>query len=155
MERLRISITGIVQGVGFRPFVYNLARRHNLSGWVANDASGVIIEAEGTDARGRAFERTGAAGVVSERGGARLLPGSVRAEWTGEADARVLRVTARASVREPGDYRLAFRPPSKPCPGFPNGSGRTASPGGTTRSCCLPSPPHPSTKRPFRAWRKK
>ena len=66
----------------------------------------VRVEASGTDARGRAFARTGAAGFVSERGGARLLPGSVRAEWTGEADARVLRVAARAWVREAGDYRL-------------------------------------------------
>ena len=50
MERLRIGITGIVQGVGFRPFVYNLARRFRLAGWVANDGRGVIIEAEGEDA---------------------------------------------------------------------------------------------------------
>jgi len=47
MKRLHISVTGIVQGVGFRPFVYNLARRFNLGGWVLNDASGVQIEAEG------------------------------------------------------------------------------------------------------------
>jgi hydrogenase maturation protein HypF len=50
MERLRIGITGIVQGVGFRPFVYNLASRFHLAGWVANNSSGVIIEAEGEDA---------------------------------------------------------------------------------------------------------
>ncbi len=47
MERLRIIITGIVQGVGFRPFVHNLARRYNIGGWVANDGRGVVIEAEG------------------------------------------------------------------------------------------------------------
>ena len=39
---------GIVQGVGFRPFVYSLARRHGLSGLVRNDAEGVRIEVEGT-----------------------------------------------------------------------------------------------------------
>ena len=38
---------GIVQGVGFRPFIYALAQRHSLSGLVRNDASGVHIEAEG------------------------------------------------------------------------------------------------------------
>ena len=38
---------GIVQGVGFRPFIYSLARRHGLAGLVRNDAEGVHIEAEG------------------------------------------------------------------------------------------------------------
>ena len=42
----RIHITGVVQGVGFRPFVYNLATRLGLSGWVLNSA-GVEIEAIG------------------------------------------------------------------------------------------------------------
>ena len=47
MERRRFVIGGIVQGVGFRPFVYGLARRHGLGGFVLNDASGVVVEAEG------------------------------------------------------------------------------------------------------------
>ncbi len=47
MERRRIVVTGIVQGVGFRPFVHNLAHRFCLGGWVANDGRGVVIEAEG------------------------------------------------------------------------------------------------------------
>ena len=46
-ERRGISVRGIVQGVGFRPFVYALARRHSLSGLVRNDAEGVHIEIEG------------------------------------------------------------------------------------------------------------
>jgi hydrogenase maturation protein HypF len=46
-ERWEILVRGIVQGVGFRPFVYALARRHGLSGIVRNDAEGVHIEAEG------------------------------------------------------------------------------------------------------------
>lgn len=47
--RLRhlIRITGIVQGVGFRPFVYRLAREHGLGGFVLNDGEGVFLEAEG------------------------------------------------------------------------------------------------------------
>ena len=45
--RARIWVRGVVQGVGFRPFVYNLAERFGLSGWVLNDSSGVEIEAEG------------------------------------------------------------------------------------------------------------
>jgi hydrogenase maturation protein HypF len=47
MEGLRVHITGIVQGVGFRPFVYNLAARHNLKGWVRNSSAGVDIEMDG------------------------------------------------------------------------------------------------------------
>ena len=43
----RIRVTGIVQGVGFRPFVWRLAQELNLAGWVRNDAQGVEIAAEG------------------------------------------------------------------------------------------------------------
>jgi hydrogenase maturation protein HypF len=46
-ERRGVTVRGIVQGVGFRPFVYALARRHGLSGTVRNDAEGVRIEVEG------------------------------------------------------------------------------------------------------------
>jgi hydrogenase maturation factor HypF (carbamoyltransferase family) len=47
MARRRFLIEGIVQGVGFRPFVFGLARRHGLGGFVLNDGRGVAIEAEG------------------------------------------------------------------------------------------------------------
>jgi len=47
-ERREISVRGIVQGVGFRPFIYVLAQRHELTGLVRNDAEGVHIEAEGS-----------------------------------------------------------------------------------------------------------
>ena len=46
-ERREISVRGIVQGVGFRPFIYALARRRGLAGLVRNDAEGVHIEVEG------------------------------------------------------------------------------------------------------------
>ncbi|HMM19477.1 MAG TPA: carbamoyltransferase HypF [Selenomonadales bacterium] len=55
MDRVAIGITGIVQGVGFRPFIYNLARRCGLAGWVRNDAGGVRIEAEGPEEALAAF----------------------------------------------------------------------------------------------------
>jgi len=45
-----IHITGVVQGLGFRPFVYQLAHSHGLSGWVCNTSAGVDIEAEGPSA---------------------------------------------------------------------------------------------------------
>jgi hydrogenase maturation protein HypF len=46
-QRVQIKVEGMVQGVGFRPFVYRLARELELSGWVTNTRSGVLIEAEG------------------------------------------------------------------------------------------------------------
>ncbi len=45
--RWRLRVRGIVQGVGFRPWIYNLARRHELAGFVLNSARGVFIEVEG------------------------------------------------------------------------------------------------------------
>ena len=47
--RSRIRVTGTVQGVGFRPYVYRLAGQLGLSGFVLNDTRGVVIEAEGTE----------------------------------------------------------------------------------------------------------
>lgn len=47
LERRRISLTGAVQGVGFRPFVFHLATELGLAGWVLNDASGLTLEVEG------------------------------------------------------------------------------------------------------------
>jgi hydrogenase maturation protein HypF len=44
----RIRVAGIVQGVGFRPFVWRLAHELQLAGWVRNDAAGVEIHAEGS-----------------------------------------------------------------------------------------------------------
>jgi len=48
-RRLRITVRGVVQGVGFRPFVYRAAREESLSGWVLNEADAVRIEVEGSD----------------------------------------------------------------------------------------------------------
>ncbi len=45
--RLRVRVTGTVQGVGFRPYVYRLAGELSLGGFVLNDAHGVLIEVEG------------------------------------------------------------------------------------------------------------
>jgi len=49
-ERKLIRLAGIVQGVGFRPAVYRLAREHELTGFVRNDGKGVTIEVEGDGA---------------------------------------------------------------------------------------------------------
>jgi hydrogenase maturation protein HypF len=47
LKSASISVRGIVQGVGFRPFVYGLAVEHNLKGWVYNTSEDVKIEVEG------------------------------------------------------------------------------------------------------------
>ncbi|MGA9588103.1 MAG: acylphosphatase, partial [Terracidiphilus sp.] len=46
---------GVVQGVGFRPFVYRLASEENLGGFIGNDTDGVTIELEGPATRIQAF----------------------------------------------------------------------------------------------------
>jgi len=45
--RIRLRVSGVVQGVGFRPYVHQLATRHLLAGFVQNTPAGVLIEAEG------------------------------------------------------------------------------------------------------------
>lgn len=47
IKNARISVRGIVQGVGFRPFVYQLATKYGLKGWVCNTSGDVKIEVEG------------------------------------------------------------------------------------------------------------
>lgn len=51
----QIHVTGVVQGVGFRPFVYGLAARHALKGWVRNTSAGVDIAIDGTPAELSSF----------------------------------------------------------------------------------------------------
>lgn len=46
-RRIRVRVTGVVQGVGFRPFVYRLATSLDLGGHVLNDSRGVLLEVEG------------------------------------------------------------------------------------------------------------
>jgi hydrogenase maturation protein HypF len=57
LKSASISVRGIVQGVGFRPFVYGLAIKHNLKGWVYNTSEDVRIEVEGAAEAIRQFER--------------------------------------------------------------------------------------------------
>jgi hydrogenase maturation protein HypF len=55
IQRVRIEISGVVQGVGFRPFVFRLARQLNLCGKVYNTSQGVVIEIEGPGAVNEKF----------------------------------------------------------------------------------------------------
>ena len=58
----RLRVRGVVQGVGFRPFVYRYARSLGLAGWVRNDGGGVEIEVQGSEPLVEAFTR----GLVTE-----------------------------------------------------------------------------------------
>lgn len=58
VQRWRVLVQGIVQGVGFRPFAYAQALHWKLTGFVFNDSSGVTIEVEGTQEALQAFQRT-------------------------------------------------------------------------------------------------
>jgi hydrogenase maturation protein HypF len=49
LARRKVSVRGVVQGVGFRPFVYRLAHDYGLAGWVLNHSGGVEIEVEGRE----------------------------------------------------------------------------------------------------------
>lgn len=56
-QRLRVEIRGVVQGVGFRPFVFAAAKRFDLKGFVGNKSGGVFIEVEGEEKNLREFQR--------------------------------------------------------------------------------------------------
>ncbi|HCV43821.1 MAG TPA: carbamoyltransferase HypF [Bacteroidetes bacterium] len=55
LQRMKVTVRGAVQGVGFRPFVYRLATELGLHGWVSNTPQGVFIEVEGEGALLRQF----------------------------------------------------------------------------------------------------
>jgi acylphosphatase len=55
LQRRAALVRGVVQGVGFRPFVYRLAIEEGLTGLIGNDTDGVTIEIEGSPARVAAF----------------------------------------------------------------------------------------------------
>jgi hydrogenase maturation protein HypF len=55
IARCHIHVAGTVQGVGFRPFVWRLAQRHRLAGFVRNGLGGVVIEVQGPTAAAEAF----------------------------------------------------------------------------------------------------
>ena len=71
-RRLRICVHGVVQGVGFRPFVYTTAAALGLSGSVRNDSSGAVIEVEGDTRRRSTTSRTVCATRPAAAGGHRI-----------------------------------------------------------------------------------
>lgn len=55
LQRIAVTVRGVVQGVGFRPFVFRLAEEEQLAGWIGNNTEGVFLEVEGEPARVAAF----------------------------------------------------------------------------------------------------
>jgi hydrogenase maturation protein HypF len=81
--RARVALCGTVQGVGFRPFVYRLAKELELAGWVSNSSAGLVVEAEGSPEQvDRFLERLEAemppAAVVLTRETSLLAPSGFR-----------------------------------------------------------------------------
>ena len=97
--RKRIQVRGIVQGVGFRPFVYNLAMSLGLGGFVFNSSAGVTIEVEGGDDSVERFLKTLSSDPphLSEIADVTVSP----AELTGEATFSIL-----GSRELPGEFVL-------------------------------------------------
>ncbi len=100
-ETIRIDITGVIQGVGFRPFVYACAKKHGIRGYVANTPKGVEIVASGERESILAFQLTirsnpPANSVISTFESATIEPGvdyidfTIRtSSETGEKSARI------------------------------------------------------------------
>ncbi len=98
----RILVTGVVQGVGFRPFVWRLATSLGLGGWVENDSSGVTIEVEGNAAGVAAFER-GLATSPPPRAHIERIDAQTRATTEGpRAPGQPVRFTILDSHRQAG-----------------------------------------------------
>ena len=98
-QRVQVRLRGIVQGVGFRPFVYNVARRLGLAGYVLNDSTGLIAEVEGAGEAIGAFlealdRELPPLAWIQDRAVTSLPP-------TGESEFRI-----RPSVAESGKFAL-------------------------------------------------
>ena len=107
-RRLRIRLRGIVQGVGFRPFVHNLARRLELGGWVLNSSAGLVAEVEGAPAAVESMARL----IVEEAPPLAWIQSSEVSEMAalGETAFEI-----RPSVAETGEFAL-ISPDVATCP---------------------------------------
>jgi hydrogenase maturation protein HypF len=106
--RRRVTVRGVVQGVGFRPFVYRLARDHGLAGWVLNHSGGVDLEVEGPGPALDAF-------VVDLKAKAPPLARIVGVEVQDLPPSGYTRFEIRHSVAVEGHYQL-ISPDIATCP---------------------------------------
>jgi len=97
--RRRFLLKGVVQGVGFRPFIYQLARQHGLKGWVHNSSEGVQVEVEGERARVEQFSRE-----LSGQAPPRARVESMEYEDLSPVGLSIFEI--RQSVEEAGKYQL-------------------------------------------------
>ncbi|MBN2085673.1 MAG: carbamoyltransferase HypF [Anaerolineales bacterium] len=98
MDAIKIRISGTVQGVGFRPFVRNLAARHRVCGWVCNTSGSVEIAAEGEAAALAAF-------TAALRAEAPPLARIDSLEWEAVPAAGYASFEIRASISEEGGFQ--------------------------------------------------
>ena len=98
-HRRRFLLQGVVQGVGFRPFVYGLAQKYNLQGWVHNSSAGVAIEVEGQREAVEDFTRE-----ISRQAPPRARIESLQFEDLPPVGFRSFEI--RESVEEAGKYQL-------------------------------------------------
>ena len=91
-ERLRVVVHGVVQGVGFRPFVYRLASDLGLDGWVRNVPQGVLIDVEGPHADLEAFR----ARLVSDAPPLAIVQG-IESSWLDSAGVRGFQILESAA----------------------------------------------------------
>ncbi len=99
LELARISARGVVQGVGFRPFVYQLATKYGLKGWVCNTSEDVKIEVQGESKDLQNF-------IVELRGNAPPLAQIENIAVTYHSPADYKRFEIRRSIAEKGKYQL-------------------------------------------------
>jgi hydrogenase maturation protein HypF len=106
--RLRVEVSGIVQGVGFRPFVYRLARKLKLSGWVKNTSGNVAIEIEGRAEDLRRF----VAMLYQEAPPAARIQGirTVKVSVEGDADFEIMASQPEAGKFQPVSPDIATCP---------------------------------------------
>jgi hydrogenase maturation protein HypF len=107
-QLLRLQFKGAVQGVGFRPFIYRLATRHNLTGWVKNSPQGAELEVEGNPQDLEAFQQS----VIKE-----IPPGAVVHELqTIRGEAKGYRLFEILESRQEGGKEAWILPDLATCP---------------------------------------
>jgi hydrogenase maturation protein HypF len=107
LTRSRVRVRGLVQGVGFRPFIHNLAGSFGLTGWVLNDSDGVLLEVQGGDCSGFLKSLNQQAPPLARIEGIDVLPVSPEPAETG--------FEIRASVLGSGTANTTIGPDTSVC----------------------------------------
>jgi hydrogenase maturation protein HypF len=99
VSRCRMRVSGVVQGVGFRPFVHALASDLGLSGFVGNDAEGVFVEAQGPPLALAELERR-----IREEAPLQAVVDAVRVEVLDQVDADAIEAGSPAAGAPPAGH---------------------------------------------------